>query len=88
MDARSQNAHVTQLILATLDLLLGSGNYEQSMSFMDMGLDSSMAISFQKGIRSVIGNATKITTSVMFDYPTVALLAEYILECFDPTRGS
>ena len=88
MDTNSKNAHVTQLILATLDLLLGCGNYEQSVSFMDMGIDSSMAISFQKGIQSVIGSATKITTSVMFDYPTVASLTEYILESLDPTRGS
>ena len=87
MDASSQNARVTQLILATLDLLLGPGNYDVSSSFTDMGLDSSMAISFQKSIQSVVGSALKITTSVMFDYPTVASLTEFILESFDPTRG-
>ena len=87
MDTRSKNTHVQQLIFAILDLLLGPGSYEQSASFTDMGLDSSMAISFQKGIQSVVGGATKITTSVMFDYPTVASLTEYITESLDPTRG-
>ena len=87
MEPSAQKARVTQLILKNLDQQLGPGNYEPTAPFMDMGIDSLGAVSFQKNMQSAVGSGAKMTASVMFDYPTVASLVDYILESFELTGG-
>ena len=88
MDSSNQKTHVTQLILATLDKLIGYGNYNPTAAFMDMGIDSLGATVFQHDIQSAVGSGIKITASVTFDYPTVASLVEYILKSLELNGGT
>ena len=76
--------------MGTLDQLLGPGKYHPTMAFVEMGLDSYGALLFQNSMQSVLGTEPtlpKMKASVIYDYPTVDSLAEYILESLKLTGG-
>ena len=87
MELDDRQAHIVQLVTKNLDAQLGAGNYDPAAPFMDMGIDSLGAVAFQKAMQSSVGPAVKMGASMMFDYPTVAALADYILESLSLVDG-
>jgi acyl transferase domain-containing protein/NADPH:quinone reductase-like Zn-dependent oxidoreductase/acyl carrier protein len=64
--------------------VLGDDSLEDfSMPLMDMGLDSLAAVEFRNRVQSSF-DGVRLSSTVMFDYPTVAYLTEFILSQFAP----
>jgi acyl carrier protein len=48
---------------------------------MDLGLDSLMAVQLRNRLESGLGLGQSLPATLMFDYPTIALISAYLLDC-------
>jgi len=53
--------------------------------FIDLGLDSLMALEFKNRLQRVFGNELKLDPQVLFDYPNTKKLGSYIFSLYDNT---
>ena len=48
---------------------------------MDLGLDSLMAVQLRNLLESGLGLGHSLAATLMFDYPTIASISAYLLDC-------
>jgi len=48
---------------------------------MDLGLDSLMAVQLRNQLESGLGLGRSLSATLMFDYPTIASIAAFLLKC-------
>src|SRR5262249_33632764 len=79
LDPTNQLAALTDLIRSEAAVVLGHSSPEQitiSGTFKDAGFDSLTAVELRNRLTAVIG--VKFPATLVFDYPTLAGLAEYL----------
>ncbi|CAJ1343367.1 unnamed protein product, partial [Effrenium voratum] len=75
-------------IEGVLKEVLGDDSLEDfSAPLMDMGLDSLAAVEFRNRVQASF-EGVRLSSTVMFDYPTVADLTDFILSQFAPEEDS
>ncbi|KAB2575939.1 Narbonolide/10-deoxymethynolide synthase PikA1, modules 1 and 2 [Lasiodiplodia theobromae] len=74
------NAAVSLLetIQSCVEATVGTRMPSASSTFFDVGMDSLSAIEFRNRLQSRLGAGVKLSASLVFDYPTLARLQEYL----------
>ncbi|KAK0663601.1 Narbonolide/10-deoxymethynolide synthase PikA1 [Lasiodiplodia hormozganensis] len=74
------NAAVSLLetIQSCVEATVGTRMPSASSTFFDVGMDSLSAIEFRNRLQSSLGAGVKLSASLVFDYPTLARLQEYL----------
>jgi acyl carrier protein len=74
-----RGSFVTEHLQRELRQVLGLAHPPAATSrFLEMGMDSLMAVELRNRLRSQFGSAFTITATAVFDYPTIGSLAEYL----------
>ena len=55
---------------------------------MDLGLDSLMAVQLRNQLESGLGLGRSLSATLMFDYPTIAFIAAFLLKCVSGNDSS
>lgn len=91
--SKKQSTHsltdIKQLVCNQLSqvLRIDLSEIDEQATFSDMGIDSLMGIELRNRIQHEFGDAIKISVVVVFDYPTIPALAEYIHQCFSEVNA-
>ncbi|MFB8005187.1 SDR family NAD(P)-dependent oxidoreductase [Nocardia sp. NPDC056000] len=87
---KEQSAIVLDLIRTHIAAVLGHSTtdaVDPEQKFMDMGFDSLSAVELRNRLKSVAGSSN-LPTTVIFDYPTPAGLAEFLRTQIAPEEAS
>jgi phthiocerol/phenolphthiocerol synthesis type-I polyketide synthase B len=77
--------HVTTLVAAVMGLD-SPQSLDPSAGFFQFGMDSLMSLTLQRALAETLGLA--VPTSVVFDYPTVEALTDYLATTLsEPTEA-
>ncbi|MFF2551106.1 type I polyketide synthase [Nocardia sp. NPDC058058] len=85
MSPEQQHAVVVEMVKVPIAMVLGYSSPESVLpdrEFTEMGIDSLSSIELGSHLRALTG--VKLANSVIFQYPTVSLLARHILEQVTP----
>eukprot|EP00049_Salpingoeca_infusionum_P016006 m.319927 g.319927 ORF g.319927 m.319927 type:complete len:4290 (+) comp15991_c1_seq6:393-13262(+) len=77
LDRSKQVEAVQDVLMATLDEVLGF-QPEINEGLMEAGLDSLATVEFRNSLQSLFGGAVKVSSTAVFDFPTVHTLALHI----------
>ncbi len=55
---------------------------------MDLGMDSLMAVQLRNGLSRQLGLSRPLSSTLMFDYPTIDAIAEHLLDRVAPTASA
>ncbi|MGW7825278.1 SDR family NAD(P)-dependent oxidoreductase, partial [Streptomyces puniciscabiei] len=80
LDEVERREVLLDLVRGQVALVLGHESptgLDASRSFRDLGFDSLLAVELRNGLQSVTG--LRLPATLVFDYPTVAVLAEFLL---------
>jgi acyl transferase domain-containing protein len=77
--------HVRRDVLAVLGLA-GAGRLDDEQGLRDAGLDSLMALELKNRLQTSTGQA--LPSTIAFDYPTTAALADYVGEVLGASAGA
>ncbi|CAM5392992.1 type I polyketide synthase [Streptomyces chartreusis] len=80
LDEVERHEVLLDLVRGQVSLVLGHEGalgVDASRSFRDLGFDSLLAVELRNGLQSVTG--LRLPATLVFDYPTVAVLAEFLL---------
>ncbi|WP_018262949.1 type I polyketide synthase [Methylobacterium sp. WSM2598] len=78
----SRKEILTDHISSLLEDILGSGSrdrFDLETNFMDLGVDSLVAVAFKNRIQKSFGSHLKIPAMMVFDHPTIDGAADYLL---------
>jgi acyl transferase domain-containing protein/NADPH:quinone reductase-like Zn-dependent oxidoreductase/acyl carrier protein len=85
LDSEQQHSTVVDLLTAPIAMVLGyssPSDVTPDREFHDMGIDSLSSIELGTHLRAITG--LKLSNSVIFEYPTVSLLARHVLTQLAP----
>lgn len=78
-NARGNSAvSLLETIQSCVEATVGARMPSASSTFFDVGMDSLSAIEFRNRLQSSLGAGVKLSASLVFDYPTLARLQEYL----------
>lgn len=69
--------HIVSLCLQAADDTVGNADFPLDAPLMESGMDSMMAVDFRNALCEKLGGM-KLSETLMFDYPTLGKVAEYI----------
>lgn len=76
-----RGSFVTEHLQRQLQQILGLAQPPAATSrFLELGMDSLMAVELRNRLLAQFGSAFTITATAVFDYPTIGALAEYLAE--------
>ncbi|MFC4467743.1 SDR family NAD(P)-dependent oxidoreductase, partial [Streptomyces xiangluensis] len=81
LDEVERREVLLDLVRGQVALVLGhesASGVDDSRSFRDLGFDSLLAVELRNGLQSVTG--LRLPATLVFDYPTVSVLAEHLLD--------
>lgn len=74
----------TEYVQETVRVMSGSDEIpEQTARCLELGLDSLMIVELSNQLQAEIGAATEIPATLVFDYPRICDLAEFLVETFE-----
>lgn len=76
--ARKTSSDVTEMIQACVEATINKRIPDESTTFLDAGVDSLSAIEFRNRLQLQFGPKAKLDASLVFDYPTLERLREYL----------
>eukprot|EP00931_Biecheleriopsis_adriatica_P048348 TRINITY_DN27935_c0_g1_i1.p1 TRINITY_DN27935_c0_g1~~TRINITY_DN27935_c0_g1_i1.p1 ORF type:complete len:5156 (-),score=1260.04 TRINITY_DN27935_c0_g1_i1:82-15549(-) len=76
---------VKALVVGSLADVLGSDDFDLSTPLMELGLDSLAGVEFRNRLQGAV-DGIQLTPTLMFDYPTVPDLVEYIWSQVGPAE--
>ncbi|MCZ8379358.1 type I polyketide synthase [Mycobacterium sp. CPCC 205372] len=85
LDAEQQHSTIIDLLTVPIAMVLGyssPSDVTPDREFHDMGIDSLSSIELGTHLRAITG--LKLSNSVIFEYPTVSLLARHVLNQLAP----
>jgi acyl transferase domain-containing protein/NADPH:quinone reductase-like Zn-dependent oxidoreductase/acyl carrier protein len=88
LDAEQQHSVIVDMLTAPIAMVLGyssPADVTPDREFHEMGIDSLSSIELGAHLRAITG--LKLTNSVIFEYPTVSLLARHVLAQLAPDDG-
>jgi len=77
-DIPAQTSAIESVVLARVMEVAGV-NVSPHDPLMEMGVDSLAATELRNSLQSVIGAAVRLPSTIMFDYPTSAEIAQFVL---------
>ncbi len=75
---------LTNYLQQALSKVLGLSYVNPELGFFDMGMDSLMAVELRNKVQKEIGKNYMFSTTMIFDYPTINTLSQYILNIMLP----
>lgn len=87
--AAAQRDELIQLLERGISKVVGeniTGMAEQEQRFFEMGLDSLMAVEFQRKLSGQLG--LNLPATLLFECPTIGALADYLLDALAPASDS
>jgi acyl carrier protein len=73
---QSNDTNTRAAIQCTVQQVIGDSSIHMDTALMDAGVDSLLAVEFRNRLRSEL--AVSIPATVVFDYPTIAALAQHL----------
>jgi NAD(P)-dependent dehydrogenase (short-subunit alcohol dehydrogenase family)/2-polyprenyl-3-methyl-5-hydroxy-6-metoxy-1,4-benzoquinol methylase/acyl carrier protein len=75
---REASSSITEMIQSCVEATISHKMPDESTTFYDAGVDSLSAIELRNRLQSRLGNKAKLSASLVFDYPTLEKLREYL----------